>query len=72
MASTYMENCNYNLVKLLLGKLDDAWRVEKHYLGDSDDENYRKVLEEIKADDEKHIEILKEEITRRIKEEKFD
>jgi len=55
-----------------LGKLDDAWRVEKHYLGDSDDKNYRKVLEEIKADDEKHIEILKEEINRRIKEEKFD
>ncbi|MBI2099497.1 hypothetical protein HYT45_03765 [Candidatus Uhrbacteria bacterium] len=30
-----MKNVNYNLIKMLHAALDDAWRVEKHYLRDA-------------------------------------
>jgi hypothetical protein len=59
-----MKNYNYNLLKLLHSYLDNVWRIEKHYLHDAQDLpcDCKKILEEIKADGEKNISILRKEI----------
>jgi hypothetical protein len=67
-----MKNQNYNLVKLLLSKLDTVWRIEKHYLNDVEDDSCKEVLNKILEDDKRHIELLKAEISSHIKEGKFD
>ncbi|MDH4330244.1 MAG: hypothetical protein OEV93_01710 [Candidatus Moranbacteria bacterium] len=59
-----MKNYNYNLIKLLHISLDNAWRIEQHYLKDAADLDCdcSKILEEMKSDAEKHIEALSKEI----------
>lgn len=69
-----MENANYNLVKVLLSELDDAWRIKKHYLGDAKEfgcPNCESILKTIHDDTEKHIEMLRAEIAKHVGEEKF-
>jgi len=69
-----MKNVNYNLIKVLLGKLDDVWRVEKHYLNDVKGMkcNCSKILKKIWQDDEKHIAMLRKEIASHVVRKKFD
>lgn len=70
-----MKNANYNLVKMLLTKLDDAWRVEKYYATDAAElacKDCQAVLRKILADDQKHVEMLREELAKHIKEKKFE
>jgi len=70
-----MKNANYNLVKVLLSELDDAWRIEKHYLGDAKEfgcDDCHKILSEIHADTEKHINMLRDEIAKHSGNQNFD
>lgn len=70
-----MQNANYNLVKLLLAKLDDSWRVERHYAEDADKtgcQGCQAVLKEILEADRKHAEMLKEELSKHIKGNMFE
>jgi hypothetical protein len=70
-----MKNANYNLVKLLLAKLDDSWRVEKHYASDAAKhgcKDCQRILKQILEIDQKHVEMLREELARHIKDKKFD
>ncbi len=70
-----MKNANYNLVKMLLSKLDDTWRVEKYYAGDAAElscKNCQAVLKKILSDDQKHVELLREELDKHIKDKKFE
>jgi IS5 family transposase len=70
-----MKNANYNLVKMLLTKLDDSWRVERHYAKDAAEmgcAECQKILEGILADDRRHIEDLRQELAKHIKGKKFD
>jgi len=70
-----MKNANYNLVKMLLNKLDDAWRVEKHYASDaakSGCAGCAGLLKKILADDQQHAEMLRKELAKHIQDKKFD
>jgi len=70
-----MKNYNYNLVKMLHGKLDDLWRIEKFYIRDaqkSKSKSCEKMYKEMKKDIEKHIEMLQNEIARHVGHKKFD
>lgn len=70
-----MRNANYNLVKLLLNKLDDSWRVEKHYEKDAREmscKDCQKILKRILDVDKKHIEMLRKELAKHIKAKKFE
>lgn len=70
-----MKNANYNLVKMLLRKLDDAWRVEKHYAEDASRmgcPDCEKILTKILAQDKRHAELLRAELAKHIKSKKFD
>lgn len=70
-----MKNANYNLVKLLLAKLDDTWRVETHYSTDAEKHgctHCSAVLKNILADDAKHVELLRQELSRHIKDGAFE
>lgn len=70
-----MKNANYNLVKLLHLKMDDVWRLEKFYLEDAEKlgcDKCKELLEEIKKDCDKHVEMLKNELSRHVKEDKLD
>lgn len=70
-----MKNANYNLVKMLLMKLDDHWRVDKHYARDAKElgcKGCMDVLKTIIEDDAEHAELLRAELARHVKEKKFD
>lgn len=70
-----MQNANYNLVKLLLNKLDDAWRVERHYAKDAKKmscKDCQAILKTILDADKKHVEMLRQELAKHIKGKKFD
>lgn len=70
-----MQNWNYNLLKLLHGKLDDHWRIMQHYADDAKKSgcaDCQKILEEILKNDEKQIEMIKKEMEKHISEGKFD
>lgn len=70
-----MKNANYNLVKLLLNKLDDAWRVEKHYAKDAKEmscKDCQAILKKILDADKKHVEELRAELAKHIKGKRFD
>lgn len=70
-----MRNANYNLVKLLLNKLDDSWRVEKHYEKDAREmscKDCQKILKRILDVDKRHIEMLRRELAKHIKTKKFE
>ena len=69
-----MKNINYNLTKMLLAKLDNVWRLEKFYVKDAKKAKCKsaKALEQMLKDEKKHIEMLKNEISRKVKQNKFD
>lgn len=68
-----LKNHNHDIVHSLSEKCDAVWRYQKEYLKNSEGcpfcvNMWKKLME----DDEKHIEMLKEEISRHIKENRFD
>jgi len=70
-----MKNANYNLVKMLLSKLDDTWRVEKYYTGDAAElscKTCQAILKKILADDQRHAELLRAELSKHIKDKNFE
>ncbi len=70
-----MKNANYNLVKMLLNKLDDSWRVEKHYASDAAKHGCKgcqEILAKILADDKQHVEMLREELAKHIQNKTFE
>jgi hypothetical protein len=69
-----MKNVNYDLVKLLHSKLDNAWRLEKYYLADAKEVKCHSApaLEKILEEEKRHINMLKDEIKLRIEAGIFD
>lgn len=69
-----MQNINYNLLKVFHSKLDNVWRLEKHYLKDAKGAKCKclATLNKILADDKKHIEMLKKEIEEKVKKGSFN
>jgi hypothetical protein len=70
-----MKNANYNLIKVLLSELDDAWRINKHYQKDAKEfgcSDCEKILKKIHDDTEKHIAMLRDEIAKHCQGNKFD
>lgn len=70
-----MKNANYNLVKMLLAKLDDTWRLERHYAKDAEDlgcKGCQSILEKILEADAEHAEMLRRELSRHMKDNIFD
>ena len=70
-----MKNANYNLVKMLLAKLDDAWRVERHYAKDAAEQGCagcQEILKKILEADKLHADLLRTELAKHIKSEKFE
>lgn len=68
-----LSNCNYNLTKQLDKKLQFLWAVDS-YIKDAENEGNSKCTEifsKIKADEERHVDMLKQEIARLSKEGKF-
>ncbi len=73
MQRTQLSNCNYNLTKQLEKKLQFLWAID-NYIKDAENEGKSKCAEifrTIKADEERHVEMLKQEIGRLAREEKF-
>lgn len=73
MQRALLSNCNYNLTKQLDKKLQFLWAVDS-YIKDAEKEGNSKCAEifrKIKADEERHVETLKQEIARLSKEGKF-
>ena len=65
-----MRDDGYNLIKLLLSKLDLTWRLRTHYLTDAKKvtcRNCEALLERIRKDEERHAEAIREEIARHIR-----
>ena len=70
-----MKNANYNLVKMLLNKLDHTWRVEKHYAKDAREmscKHCQAILKKILDADKRHIEMLRSELAKHIKTKTFE
>ena len=70
-----MKNANYNLIKVLLSELDDAWRIKKHYLQDAEEygcDNCKNVLKKIHDDTEEHIKMITDELAEHYKDAKFE
>jgi len=68
-----LKNHNHDLVHALSEKNDAAWRYEKEYLKNAEGCEYcQNLWRQLAEDDNKHIELLKEEIKRHIDEERFD
>ncbi|MEX1064274.1 MAG: hypothetical protein WD898_01675 [Candidatus Paceibacterota bacterium] len=69
-----MKNINYDLLKLLHSKLDNVWRLEKHYVDDAKEAKCHSVpaLEQILEDEKRHVEMLREEIKMRMEAGIFD
>ena len=70
-----MKNANYNLVKMLLAKLDDTWRVEKHYADDAKEiscKDCQAMMKKILDDDQHHVEMLRHELAKHINGKRFD
>ncbi len=61
-----MKNTNYNVLKLLHAALDNAWRLEKHYLKDAEGAKCGcpKLLKSMHADLLKHAAALKAELAK--------
>jgi len=71
----YMKNANYNLIKVLLSELDDAWRIQKHYQGDAKEfgcKDCEEILKQVHDDTERHVNMLRDEIAKHANEGKFD
>jgi uncharacterized protein (DUF427 family) len=68
-----LKNYNHDLIHSLSEKLDAVWRYQKEYLKNAEAcKDCVALWKKLMADDEKHIEMLKEEISRHIKENRFD
>jgi len=70
-----MQNANYNLIKVLLSELDDAWRIQKHYIDDAKEfgcSECESILKQIHDDTEKHIKMLRDEIAKHSEAGKFE
>lgn len=69
-----MEDINYDLMRLLTQKMRYVNRLERHYLTDAKNASCHsvKALEKILADEKKHIEMLREEIALRVKNNLFN
>ncbi len=66
MQRTQLSNCNYNITKQLDKKLQFLWAVDQ-YIRDAENEhksNCAEMFRNIKVDEEKHVEMLKEEIAK--------
>ena len=61
-----MKNLHYDLIKLLHGRLDYAWRIEKHYAADADCDKCRALFEKFLAVDREQIEMLSRELAKHI------
>ncbi len=68
-----MKNVNYNLLKVLHGKLDNVWRIEKHYVRDATKgcKKCQTILKKIWSDDQKHIAALRTELATHVKKDKL-
>lgn len=65
-----MRDVSYNLIKLLLAKLDATWRIRTHYLTDAKKmtcEHCERLLAKITRDEERHARELQKEIARHIR-----
>lgn len=70
MQRALLSNCSYNLNKQLEKKLQFLWAVD-NYIKDAQNEgnsNCAEIFRKMKADEEKHVEMLKQEISRLMKE----
>jgi hypothetical protein len=69
-----MKNINYDLIKTLHMKLDMVWRFEQYYVNDAKEAKCHSVaaLEQMLADEKRHVEALKKEIEARIQAGMFD
>lgn len=69
-----MKNVNYNLIKMLHAKLDNVWRLENYYVKDAEDAGCHSVgaMKTMLEDEQKHVEMLKEEIKLRLDSNAFD
>lgn len=65
-----MRDAGYNLIKLMLAKLDSTWRLRAYYLPDAKKltcPHCVRVLDRIRRDEERHTEELRAEIARHIR-----
>ncbi len=68
-----LKNHNHDLIHSLSEKADAVWRYQNENLKNSAGcEFCVSMWKKLMEDDEKHIEMLKEEIKRHIKESRFD
>ncbi|OHA07570.1 MAG: hypothetical protein A2934_01585 [Candidatus Sungbacteria bacterium RIFCSPLOWO2_01_FULL_47_10] len=68
-----MKDWNHDLVHALSEKNDALWRYRNHYKGASKDCSSCSLLwTSLEQDDEKHVNMLADEIKRHIAENRFD
>lgn len=69
-----MQDINYDLMRVLTQKLRLVNKLERNYIPDAREANCHSVaaLEEIVASEKKHIDMLREEISLRCKNDLFN
>ena len=69
-----MKDINYDLIKLLLTKMDTVWRLKKFYCDDAKKEHCKSadVLQNILADEQRHLDQLRSIIKERCTKNIFD
>jgi uncharacterized ferritin-like protein (DUF455 family) len=68
-----LKNHNHDLIHSLSEKNDAVWRYEKEYLKNAEGcEHCVNMWKQLADDDNRHIEMLRNEIKRHIGEERFD
>jgi len=67
-----MKDFNHNLIHVLSEKLDNVWKRYDKYIEDSEDDSCRELWKKIKEDEEKHIEMLKNEIIKHVQSGNFE
>lgn len=68
-----MKNHNYDIIKMLFASLDDSYRIEKYYLEDSKAcAHCHEIFTDMKKDIDKHVDMLREEVTRHAKEDSLN
>lgn len=68
-----MENCNYNIVQQLAKKLTFLWRIDQ-YIKDAEAANHTlcaAMWKQMKADEEKHVDMLRKAVEGLCKEGKL-
>ena len=73
MAKTYLKNCNYNLANQLVKKLKFLW-VADGLIADAKRDGHKdceKMWHIIKKDEEKHAEMLRKQLIKKIKKDEF-